>query len=67
MHECKRQHHAWTIEWKQVSQSDREERLQRVFALIVPQTETRVRRQAGEKADATARRPLRQRVQCSSG
>ena len=63
MHKRKRQRHAWTIEWKQVYQSDREERLQRAFALIVPQTETRVRRQAGEKSDAKARRPLRQSVQ----
>jgi hypothetical protein len=63
MHKRKRQHHTWAVEWEQVYQSDREERLQRVFAFIVPQTETRVRRQAGEKADAKARRPLRQSVQ----
>ena len=63
MHKRKRQRHAWTIEWKQVYQSDREERLQRVFALIVPQTETTARRQAGETSDAKAHRPLRQSVQ----
>jgi hypothetical protein len=63
MHKRKRQRHVWTVEWKQVYQSDREERLQRVFALIVPQTESRARRQAGEKSDAKARRPLRQSVQ----
>jgi hypothetical protein len=63
MHKRKRQRHAWTIEWKQVYQSDREERLQRAFALIVPQTETRARRQAGEKSAAKAHRPLRQSVQ----
>jgi hypothetical protein len=63
MHKRKRPRHAWTVEWKQVYQSDREERLQRVFALIVPQTETRAHRRAGEKSDAKARCPLRQSVQ----
>ena len=47
MHKRKRQRHAWTVEWQQVYQSDREERLQRVVTLIVPQTETTARRQAG--------------------
>jgi hypothetical protein len=46
MHKRQRQRHAWTIEWKQVSQSDREERLQRALALIVPQTEIKARHQA---------------------
>jgi hypothetical protein len=63
MHKRKRQRHAWTMEWKQVYQNDREERLQRALALIVPQTETRARRQGGEKADAQAHRPLCQSVQ----
>src|SRR2546421_6386667 len=35
MHKRKRQRHAWTVEWKQVYQRDREEQLQRVFALIL--------------------------------
>jgi hypothetical protein len=63
MNKRKRQRHAWTVEWKQVSQRDREERLQRVFALIVPQAEAKTHRETGEKAEATASRPLRQSVQ----
>jgi hypothetical protein len=63
MHKRKRQHHTWAVKWEQVYQSDREERLQRVFALILPQTEAKPRRQTGEKADAKARRPLRPSVQ----
>jgi hypothetical protein len=63
MHKRKRQHHTWAVEWEQVYQSDREERLQRVFALILPQTEAKTRRQTGEKSDAQARRPLRPSVQ----
>jgi hypothetical protein len=63
MHKRKRQHHPWAVEWEQVYHSDREERLQRVFALIVPQAEGKTRRQTGEKSDVQARRPLRPSVQ----
>ncbi len=63
MHKRKRQGHAWTVEGKQVSQRDRAERRQRVFALIFPQAEAKTHRQAEEQADAQARRPLRQSVQ----
>jgi hypothetical protein len=63
MNKRKRQRRAWAVEWEQVYQSDREERLQRVFALILPQAETKSCRQTGEKSDAKASRPLRQSVQ----
>ena len=63
MSKRKRRRHAWTVEWKQVYQSDREERLQQVFALIVPQAEAKTRRHTGEKSDVQTSRPLRQSVQ----
>ncbi len=63
MNKRKRPRHAWTIEWEQVYHSDREERLQRVFALIVPQVKAKTRRQTGEHTDAEPRRPLRQSLQ----
>ncbi len=63
MHKRKRQRHTWAVEWKQVSQSDRDERLTRVFALIVPQAEGKTRHHTGEKHDAKTRRPLRQSIQ----
>ena len=56
----KRHRHAWAAQWEQVYQSDRDERLQRVFALILPQAEAKTRRQTEEKSHAQARRPLRQ-------
>lgn len=59
----KRHHQAWTAQCEQVYQSDREERLQRVFALIVPQAEGKTYRQTGEKSDVQSNRPLRQSVQ----
>ena len=63
MSKRKRRRQAWTVEWKQVYQSDREERLQQAFALIVPQTEGKARRQTGEKSDVQPSRPLRQSLQ----
>ena len=63
MNKRKRRHQAWAVEWEQVYQSDREQRLQRVFALIIPQTEVKTRRPTGENADDQASRPLRQSVQ----
>ncbi len=63
MSKRKRHRQAWTVEWKQVYQSDREERLQQVFALIVPQAEAKTRRQTGEKSDVQTSRPLRQSLQ----
>jgi hypothetical protein len=58
-----RHRHAWTVEWKQVYQRDREERLQQVFALIVPHAEAKTHRHTGEQSDVQVRRPLRQSVQ----
>ena len=63
MSKRKRRRQAWTVEWKQVYQSDREERLQQVFALIVPQSEAKTRRPTGEKSDVQPSRPLRQSLQ----
>ena len=63
MNKRKRPRPAWTIEWEQVYHSDREERLQRVFALIVPHVKAKTRRQTGEHTDAEPRRPLRQSLQ----
>ena len=63
MSKRKRRRQAWTAEWEQVYQSDREERVERVFALIVPPTEPKSRRETGEKPDVQASRPLRQSVQ----
>jgi hypothetical protein len=63
MNKRKRCRQAWAVEWKQVYQSDREQRLQRVFALILPQAEAKPRRQIGEKPDVQAICPLRQSVQ----
>lgn len=63
MSKRKRRRQAWTAEWEQVYQSDREERVERVFALIVPQAEPKSRRKTGEKPDVQASRPLRQSVQ----
>ena len=63
MSKRKRRRHAWTVEWKQVYQSDREERLQQVFALIVPQSEAKTRRHTGEKSDVQTSCPLRQSLQ----
>jgi hypothetical protein len=63
MNKRKRRHQAWAVQWEQVYQSDREQRLQRVFALILPQAEVKTRRLTGEKTDAQASRPLRQSVQ----
>ena len=62
MNKRKRRHQAWAVEWKQVYQSDREQRLQRAFGLILPQAEARRRRQTGEPADVQTSRPLRQSV-----
>jgi hypothetical protein len=36
MNKRKRRHQAWAVEWKQVYQRDREQRLQRAFGLILP-------------------------------
>jgi len=46
-----------------VYQRDRDERLQRVFAIIVPRAEAKTPQQTGEKPDAQAHRPLRQSIQ----
>lgn len=58
----KRHHQTWVAQWEQVYQSDREERLQRVFALILPQAESKTRRQTGEQSNVQDHRPLRQSV-----
>jgi hypothetical protein len=63
MKKRKRSNAAWAVEWKQVYQRDRDERLQRVFAIIVPQAEAKAHHQTGEKPDAQANRPLRQSLQ----
>ncbi len=63
MNKRKRRRQAWAVEWKQVYQRDREQRLQRAFGLILPQAEAKPRRQTGEKADVQTSRPLRQSVQ----
>lgn len=63
MNKRKRRRQAWAVEWKQVYQRDREERLQRAFGLILPQAEAKSRHQTGEKADVQTSRPLRQSVQ----
>jgi hypothetical protein len=63
MNKRKRRRQAWAVEWKQVYQRDREERLQRAFGLILPQAEVKSRRQTGEKPDDQTSRPLRQSVQ----
>jgi hypothetical protein len=59
MNKHKQPRAAWVVEWKQVYHSDRDERLQRAFALILPQAEAKVRHQTGEKHHAPRRRPLR--------
>jgi len=63
MKKQKRSRTAWAVEWKQVYQRDRDERLQRVFAIIVPQAEAKAHHQSGEKPHAQAHRPLRQSLQ----
>ncbi len=63
MNKRKRRRQAWAVEWKQVYQRDREQRLQRAFGLILPQAEAKPHRQTGEKADVQTSRPLRQSVQ----
>jgi hypothetical protein len=63
MNKRKRSRAAWAVEWKQVYQRDRDERLQRVFAIIVPQTEAKTHHQNGEKPDGQTHRPLRQSIQ----
>ena len=62
MNKRKRHRQAWTAQWEQVYHSDREERLQRAFGLILPQAEAKTRRQIGEKSDVQTNRPLRQSV-----
>ena len=63
MNKRKRPNAVWAVEWKQVYQRDRDERLQRVFALILPQAEAKAHHQTGEKAHAEPHRPLRQSIQ----
>jgi|GEM_PF-4141473 len=63
MNKRKRPNAVWAIEWKQVYHSDREERLQRAFAIILPQRDAKARHYQGEKPDAATNRSLRQSVQ----
>ena len=63
MSKRKRRRSAWAVEWKQVYQRDREERLQQAFALILPQAEAKSCRHTGETSNVQATRPLRQSVQ----
>jgi len=63
MKKRKRSRAAWAVEWKHVYQRDRDERLQRVFAIIVPQAEAKSPQKTGEKPHAQAHRPLRQSFQ----
>jgi Zn/Cd-binding protein ZinT len=63
MNKRKRHRNAWAVEWKQVYPSDRDERLTRVFALVLPQAQAKTRHRSGEKQDVRTSRPLRQSVQ----
>ena len=62
MSKRKRHRQTWAAQWEQVYQSDREERLQRAFALILPKAEAKSPHQTGEKSDVQDHRPLRQSV-----
>jgi hypothetical protein len=63
MNQRKRPNAAWVVEWKQVYDCDRDQRLQRAFAVILPQAEAKAHHQKGEKHDVLPSRPLRQSVQ----
>ena len=63
MNQRKRPNATWVIEWKQVYDYDCDQRLQRAFALILPQVEATARCHTGEKHDVSPSRPLRQSVQ----
>ena len=63
MNKRKRPRAAWAVEWKQVDHRERDERLQRAFALILPQVDARAHLTNGEKHQAPTRRPLRQSIQ----
>ena len=63
MNQRKRPNAAWVVEWKQVYDCDRDQRLQRAFAIILPPAEARARHQKEEKHDVSPSRPLRQSVQ----
>jgi hypothetical protein len=63
MNQRKRPNTTWVVEWKQVYDCDRDQRLQRAFAIILPQVEAKARRHTGEKHDVSPSRPLRQSVQ----
>ena len=62
MNQRKQPNAAWVVEWKQVYDCDRAQRLQRAFAIILPQAEAKARHYTGEKYDVSPSRPLRQSV-----
>jgi hypothetical protein len=63
MNQRKRPNTPWVVEWKQVYDCDRDQRLQRAFAIILPQVEAKAHRHTGEKDDVSPSRSLRQSVQ----